>query len=157
MATVEFDPQPLQAYTNLEKAGAEKLLDAIDDAIDALETDPGNAVVRRRWKRGAKGTRTPDLLHAIQARTVAKWGQAPHGVPFTCSDFGWARPGVACWLAMLAPSLAPRRPVTIADFGGPIGASWLRRPCISAVPRRDAPGHLGRPVSCPKLYNSMHE
>jgi hypothetical protein len=48
MATVEFDPQPLQAYANLEKAGAEKLLDAIDDAIDALETDPGNAVVRRR-------------------------------------------------------------------------------------------------------------
>ena len=67
MATVEFDPQPLQAYTNLEKAGAEKLLDAIDDAIDALETDPGNAVVRRRWKRGAKGTRTPGLLHAMQA------------------------------------------------------------------------------------------
>ena len=48
MATVEFDPQPLQAYANLEKASAETLLDTIDDAIDTLETDPGNAVVRRR-------------------------------------------------------------------------------------------------------------
>ena len=48
MARVEFDPQPLQAYANLEKAGAESLLDAVDDAIDALETDPGNAAVRRR-------------------------------------------------------------------------------------------------------------
>jgi hypothetical protein len=48
MATVEFDPQPLQAYAGLEKAGAEALLDAIDDAIDALEADPGSAAVRRR-------------------------------------------------------------------------------------------------------------
>lgn len=32
----------------MEKAGAETLLDAIDGAIDALETDPGSAVVRRR-------------------------------------------------------------------------------------------------------------
>jgi hypothetical protein len=48
MARVEFDPQPSQAYAALEKAGAEILLDAIDDAIDALETDPGTAAVRRR-------------------------------------------------------------------------------------------------------------
>ena len=40
MATVEFDPQPLQAYAGLEKSGSGQLLDAIDDAIDALEADP---------------------------------------------------------------------------------------------------------------------
>ena len=48
MATVEFDQQPLLAYADLEKAGAEALLDAIDDAIDKLEADPGSASVRRR-------------------------------------------------------------------------------------------------------------
>jgi hypothetical protein len=48
MATVEFDPQPLQAYASLDKAGAAALLDVVDDAIDALEADPGAAAVRRR-------------------------------------------------------------------------------------------------------------
>ena len=48
MATAEFDPQPLQAYAALEKTGSGQLLDAIDDAIDALENDPGDAAVRRR-------------------------------------------------------------------------------------------------------------
>ena len=48
MATAEFDPQPLAAYAALEKSGAGQLLDAIDDAIDALEADPGSAGVRRR-------------------------------------------------------------------------------------------------------------
>jgi hypothetical protein len=48
MATVEFDPQPLHAYNALEKSGSSQLLDAIDDAIDALEADPGSAAARRR-------------------------------------------------------------------------------------------------------------
>jgi hypothetical protein len=48
MATVEFDPQPLQAYAGLDKAGSAALLDAVDDAVDALEADPGAAAVRRR-------------------------------------------------------------------------------------------------------------
>jgi hypothetical protein len=48
MATTEFDPQPLQAYAALEKAGSGQLLDAIDDALDALEADPGSATARRR-------------------------------------------------------------------------------------------------------------
>jgi hypothetical protein len=48
MGAVEFDPQPVQAYASLEKAGAGALLDAIDDAVDALEADPGAAAVRRR-------------------------------------------------------------------------------------------------------------
>ncbi len=48
MAAAEFDPQPLQAYASLDKAGAAALLDAVDDAIDALEADPGAAAVRRR-------------------------------------------------------------------------------------------------------------
>lgn len=48
MTTTEFDQQPLQAYAALEKSGAGQLLGAIDDAIDALEADPGSAAVRRR-------------------------------------------------------------------------------------------------------------
>jgi hypothetical protein len=48
MAGAEFDPQPSQACAAAEKAGAEMLLDAIDDATDALETEPGSAAVRRR-------------------------------------------------------------------------------------------------------------
>jgi hypothetical protein len=47
MVTAEFDPRPQQAYAALEKAGPAQLLDAIDDAIDALENDPGSAAVRR--------------------------------------------------------------------------------------------------------------
>src|SRR5260221_1504802 len=48
MAAAECEPQPLQAYASLDKAGAAALLDAVDDAIDALEADPGAAAVRRR-------------------------------------------------------------------------------------------------------------
>ncbi len=48
MARAEFDSQPLQAYAALEKAGAARLLDAIDDAIDELEADPRSARARRR-------------------------------------------------------------------------------------------------------------
>jgi hypothetical protein len=40
MATTEFDPQPLQAYAALEKAGSGQLLDAIDDALDASKPTP---------------------------------------------------------------------------------------------------------------------
>jgi hypothetical protein len=39
---------PFHAYSALEKGRAETLLDAIDDALDILETDPGSALVRRR-------------------------------------------------------------------------------------------------------------
>jgi hypothetical protein len=38
---------------------------------------------------GAKGTRTPGLLHAIHARAVARWGLTSPRVLFTCSDCGW--------------------------------------------------------------------
>jgi hypothetical protein len=48
MPRVEFDPQPYEAYAALEKVGDTQLLDAIDDAIDTLEADPGDARVRRR-------------------------------------------------------------------------------------------------------------
>ncbi len=48
MAGAEFDPQPLQAYASLDKAGAAALLDAVDNAIHALEADSGAAAVRRR-------------------------------------------------------------------------------------------------------------
>jgi len=48
MARIEFDEQPLAAYAQLEKASASMMLDAIDDAIDLLESDPADASVRRR-------------------------------------------------------------------------------------------------------------
>jgi hypothetical protein len=66
-------------------------------------------------KRGAKGTRTPGLLHAIQTRTVAGCGHVSPCVPFTCSDSGWVWPSVALCLAPLAPNLAPRNPVSAAN------------------------------------------
>jgi hypothetical protein len=48
MATVEFDEQPWDAYRALERAGSLALLDAIDDAVDALEADPGDKQCRQR-------------------------------------------------------------------------------------------------------------
>lgn len=48
MAEVKFTPQAWQAYEALEKAGSVQLLDAIDDAVEALESGPGSAQVRRR-------------------------------------------------------------------------------------------------------------
>ncbi|WP_449060878.1 type II toxin-antitoxin system RelE/ParE family toxin [Planomonospora algeriensis] len=49
MAVIEFDPQARDAYALLEKAaGSGRLLDAIDDALDLLEADPGDGRVRRR-------------------------------------------------------------------------------------------------------------
>jgi hypothetical protein len=48
MAEVKFSPQALQAYESLERAGAVDLLDAIDDAADILEADPGDRRARRR-------------------------------------------------------------------------------------------------------------
>lgn len=46
--TLEFDEQPSQLYVVLDKAGSVELLDAIDDAVDILETEPGSAQARRR-------------------------------------------------------------------------------------------------------------
>jgi hypothetical protein len=48
MAEVKLSPQAIQAYAQLEKSGAEQLLDAIDDALDILEADPGDSRARRR-------------------------------------------------------------------------------------------------------------
>jgi len=48
MARVEFDEQPSAAYAQLEKAGANAMLDTIDDAVDLLESNPGDAAARRR-------------------------------------------------------------------------------------------------------------
>lgn len=48
MARVEFDEQPSGAYAHLEKSGANVMLDAIDDAVDLLESDPASAAARRR-------------------------------------------------------------------------------------------------------------
>jgi hypothetical protein len=67
MIRVEFDAQPLQLYVALEKAGSLELLDAIDDAVDILETEPGSAQARRRsFTAGVWGipvrTRTDEWL-----------------------------------------------------------------------------------------------
>lgn len=48
MARVEFDEQPSAAYAQLEKSGANTMLDTIDDAVDLLESNPGDAAARRR-------------------------------------------------------------------------------------------------------------
>jgi hypothetical protein len=42
MPEVRLSPQAIQAYSDLEKAGAAQLLDAIDDALDILEANPGD-------------------------------------------------------------------------------------------------------------------
>jgi hypothetical protein len=66
-------------------------------------------------KRGAKGIRTPDLLHAIQARAVAGWGRASACEPFTCGNPGPMWPDVARRLPTLAPDLAPRKLISSAN------------------------------------------
>jgi hypothetical protein len=48
MPEVRLSPQAIQGYGQLEKAGAAQLLDAIDDALDIIEADPGDARGRRR-------------------------------------------------------------------------------------------------------------
>jgi hypothetical protein len=64
---------------------------------------------------GATGIRTPDLLHAIQTRTVVRCGQTSPWTPFTCGDPGRTWPGAAWCLALLAPNLAPRKLVSSAN------------------------------------------
>ena len=65
---------------------------------------------------GAKEIRTPDLLQAIQTRTVAGCGQMSLCMPFTCGDSGWTWPYVAWRLASLAPNLAPRKLISSANI-----------------------------------------
>lgn len=48
MTEVKLGPHAQQAYAQLERAGALRLLDAIDDALDILEADPGDKQARRR-------------------------------------------------------------------------------------------------------------
>jgi hypothetical protein len=48
MAIAVLSEQAMQAYSDLEKAGAYDLIEAIDDALDILEADPGDARARRR-------------------------------------------------------------------------------------------------------------
>jgi hypothetical protein len=48
MTEVKLGPHAQQAYSRLERAGALRLLDAIDDALDSLEADPGDKQARRR-------------------------------------------------------------------------------------------------------------
>lgn len=52
MPEVRLSPQAIQAYSDLEKAGAAQLLDAIDDALDVLEANPGDPRARRRLFTG---------------------------------------------------------------------------------------------------------
>lgn len=52
MAEIKFSPAASQAYASLEKAGAVQLLNAIDEAVDALEADPSAAECRKRSFRG---------------------------------------------------------------------------------------------------------
>jgi hypothetical protein len=67
VTAVEFDLQPWDAYEALERAGSPQLLDAIDDALDRLEDDPGSKLCRERsfgdvrWGITVR-SRTDDLL-----------------------------------------------------------------------------------------------
>lgn len=67
MARLAYAPEVRQAYESLDKAGAADLLDAIDDALALLRSDPGSARARRRsFSGGAWGIpvrdRTEDWL-----------------------------------------------------------------------------------------------
>lgn len=48
MATLKFTPDAATAYANLDNATTAPLLDAIDDALDLLEADPGDKRCRAR-------------------------------------------------------------------------------------------------------------
>jgi hypothetical protein len=57
---------------------------------------------------GATGIRTPDLLHAIHARPVARHGPRSPGGDLTCGNNRPMSPIRAWLLCTLAPMLAPR-------------------------------------------------
>ena len=59
--------------------------------------------------------RTPDLLHAIQGRTVAGRGQESPDVAAACDNCGWMRPCIGGCPTMLAPTLAPSQIVSHAN------------------------------------------
>jgi hypothetical protein len=63
-----------------------------------------------------RGIRTPDLLHAIQAQSVARRRQASLCVPAACSDCGWMWPGAAGCLVTLAPKSAPSQLISTANI-----------------------------------------
>ena len=65
---------------------------------------------------GAKGIRTPDLLHAIQGWAVARRSAASPGVPITCGNPGPMWPYVARRLPTLAPNLAPSKLISSANI-----------------------------------------
>lgn len=48
MAEAKLSEQAWRAYEALEKGGQGPLLDAVDDALDALEAGPGSVAARRR-------------------------------------------------------------------------------------------------------------
>ena len=76
MATVKFDEQPWDAYSALERAGSLALLDAIDDALDALEADPGDKQCRQRsFGEGRWGITVRD--HADDWLIVWEYGPGP--------------------------------------------------------------------------------
>jgi hypothetical protein len=48
MATLRLAPDAATAYASLDNATTAPLLDAVDDALDLLETDPGDKRCRAR-------------------------------------------------------------------------------------------------------------
>src|ERR1700738_4581302 len=71
-------------------------------------------VEHRHENSWSLGIRTPDLLHAIQARNIAGRGRASPTEPLTCDNPGSMWPDVARRLPTLAPGLAPRKLVSSA-------------------------------------------
>jgi hypothetical protein len=48
VATLRFSADAERAYTDLDRPGVVRLLDAVDDALDLLEEDPGDKRCRAR-------------------------------------------------------------------------------------------------------------
>src|ERR1700722_6304072 len=60
------------------------------------------------WEVELRGFETPDLLHAIHARPVARCRPRSPGGDLTCDDNRPVSPAAAWLLCMLAPNMAPR-------------------------------------------------
>ena len=154
MAEVKFSPAALRAYAGLEKAGCEPLLDAIDDAVDALEADPSSAPCHRRsfagglWGMPVRD-RSDDWLIVWEHDQAEEPPKRPQARP-SARRFAASRPTAwpARWLHRrevrhsLEPGCGDKRPSTVQVFAWRPdahrdGRTWPARcpPRASARPR----------------------
>jgi hypothetical protein len=67
------------------------------------------------WGGAPSAIRTRDLLLRRHSPGVARRCQAWPDVLFSCTDSGWKWPGVAQYLSLLAPHLAPRDLLSLSN------------------------------------------